>query len=249
MNNLLVTSNIVFPIFLVMLIGFLARHFGLMNEETTKGCNKLVFRVFLPVSLCRSIMRVDPNKSMSPSLLLFAMLGTLAVFALCMLLIPRIEPENSRRGVMIQGIFRSNYAIFGIPLTEALFPQGDGGVAAMMVVAVIPIFNVLAVITLEIFRGGRFDLKRIVIGVLKNPLIWGCLIGFVIMRAGIPVPSVINSTVDKLASVASPLALFALGASLRPGKLAGNARALAVSVSARLLVVPAIMLAIAYAVG
>ena len=93
MNNLLVTSNIVYPIFLLMLIGFLARHFGLMNEETTKGCNKLVFRVFLPVSLCRSIMRVDPNKTMSPSLLLFAMLGTLAVFAVCMLLIPRIEPE------------------------------------------------------------------------------------------------------------------------------------------------------------
>ncbi|MBQ8954414.1 MAG: AEC family transporter, partial [Clostridia bacterium] len=190
MDNFLLTCNIVLPIFLVMLIGFLARHFGLMSEETVKGCNKLVFRIFLPVSLCRSIMRVSSDSAMSGALPLFSMVGTLIVFAVCMLVIPRVEPENSRRGVMIQGIFRSNYAIFGIPLTQALFPQGDGGVAAMMVVAVIPVFNVLAVITLEIFRGGKFDLKRIVIGVLKNPLIWGCLIGYIVMKTGIPVPSV-----------------------------------------------------------
>ncbi len=249
MNNFLLTCNIVFPIFLVMLIGFLARRFGLMNEETVKGCNKLVFRIFLPVSLCRSIMNVDPNNGISGTLPLFAMAGALAIFAVCMVLIPRVEPENSRRGVMIQGIFRSNYAIFGIPLTQSLFPQGDGGVAAMMVVAVIPIFNVLAVITLEIFRGGKFDLKRIILGVLKNPLIWGCLIGFVIMKAGIPVPSVIGKTVDSLASLASPLALFALGASLKPGKIAGNAKALAISVIGRLLAVPAVMLTAAYLLG
>ena len=249
MNNFLLTCNIVFPIFLVMLIGFLARRFGLMDEATVKGCNKLVFRIFLPVSLCRSIMRVDSSTAMSGALPLFAMAGTLAVFAVCMLLIPRIEPENSRRGVMIQGIFRSNYAIFGIPLTQALFPQGDGGVAAMMVVAVIPVFNVLAVVTLEIFRGGRFDLKRIVIGVLKNPLIWGCLIGYAVMKTGLKLPSVVNSTVDSLASLASPLALFVLGASLKPGKVAGNIRALLVSVGGKLLAVPAVMLAIAYLLG
>ena len=249
MNNLLVTSNIVFPIFLVMLIGFLARRFGLMNEETVKGCNKLVFRVFLPVSLCRSIMRVSAEMSLSGALPLISSLGTIAVFAVCMLLIPRFEPENSRRGVMIQGIFRSNYAIFGVPLAQALYPQGDGGVAAMMVVAVIPVFNILAVVTLEIFRGGRFDLKRIVIGVLKNPLIWGCLIGFIIMKTGLKLPSVINSTVDSLASLASPLALFTLGASLKPGKVAGNAKALLVSVGAKLVIVPVVMLIIAYALG
>ncbi len=248
-NNLLLTANIVFPIFLVMLIGYIARRSGLMDEATVKGCNKLVFRIFLPVSLCRSIMRVTSDSAMSGALPLFAALGTLATFLACMLIIPRIEKENSRRGVLIQGIFRSNYAIFGIPLTEALFPQGDGGIAAMMVVAVIPVFNVLAVVTLETFRGGKFDLKRIVLGVLKNPLIWGCAIGFVVMKTGLRLPQAIDSTVDKLASLASPLALFALGASMRPGKVAGNARARAMSVSARLVIAPAVMLAIAYALG
>ena len=249
MENLLLTGNIVFPIFLVMLIGYIARQTGLVNEETVKGCNKLVFRIFLPVSLGRSIMRVDSSAAMPGSLLLYAAAGTFVTFLVGMLLIPRIEKENSRRGVMIQGIFRSNYAIFGIPLSEALFPQGDGGIAAMMVVAAIPVFNVLAVVTLEIFRGGKFDIRRIVLGVLKNPLIWGCMIGFAILKSGLTLPSAINSTIDKLASIASPLALFVLGASLKPSAFKGNGKALALSVSGKLLIEPVIMLFIAYLLG
>ena len=43
----------------------------------------------------------------------------------------------------------------------------------MMVIATIPVFNVLAVISLEFFRGGKCDFKRVALGVLKNPLILG----------------------------------------------------------------------------
>ena len=247
MNNLIVTTNIVLPIFLVMAIGFIARRIGLIDDHTVSGCNKLVFRVFLPVSLARSIMRAEG--SLGGGLPLFAALGTIATFALGMLIVPRVVKENSRRGVIIQGLFRSNYAIFGIPLSEALFPMGDGGVAAMMVAAVIPTFNILAVITLEIFRGGKFDVKRIALGVLKNPLIWGCAIGYALMKANLALPSFVNSTIDKLAAVASPLALFVLGAAIRPGKLKGNARALIASVTGRLVLSPLVMLPIAYALG
>ena len=137
MTNLIVTTNIVLPIFLVMAVGFIARRIGLIDEKTVSGCNRLVFRVFLPTSLARSIMRAEG--SLGGALPLFAALGTIATFAVGMLIVPRIVKENSRRGVIIQGLFRSNYAIFGIPLSEALFPMGDGGVAAMMVAAVIPV--------------------------------------------------------------------------------------------------------------
>ena len=248
-SNLIVTCNVVLPLFLVMLIGYLARVFGLIDERVAKGCNKLVFRLFLPVSLCRSIMRVSGGAPLSAGLVLFTVGGVFAVFLLGMLLIPRIEKDDRKRGVMVQGLFRSNYAIFGVPLCEALFPQGDGGVSAMMVAVVIPLFNALAVISLETFRGGRFDIKKILLGVVKNPLIWGCAIGFVIMKTGLALPGFIDSTVDKLASIASPLALFVLGASLQPGRIKGNFRQLAVDVSARLVIIPAIMLTAAYFLG
>ena len=249
LNNLIVTSDIVLPLFLVMLVGYLCRVGGLISEDTAKGCNKLVFRIFLPLSLCRSIMRVPKGQVLAPGLIGFTVAGVLIVFFIGMLLIPRIEKDNRKRGVMLQGLFRSNYAIFGVPLCEALFPQGDGGVAAMMVAVVIPLFNVLAVVSLETFRGGQFNIKKIALGVVKNPLIWGCLAGYIVMQTGIALPVIVTSTVDKLASVASPLALFVLGASLKPGRIKDNVRQLCVTVTARLVVVPALALGAAYLIG
>lgn len=249
MENLLLTINIILPIFLVMVIGYVCKQTGLVSEETISGMNKLVFRLFLPASLCQSVMKAEPGSIVNPSVLAVGFLGTFAVFLIALLIIPRIEKENARRGVMIQGIFRSNYAIFGVPLAEALFPAGDGGVAAMMVIAIVPLFNVLGVITLEAFRGGKPNLKKILIGIAKNPLIWGCLAGLFLMQAHVTLPQFAASTLSKLASIASPLALFMLGGSINLSEFRHNARSLAVSVSGKLLIAPLFVLAAAYLIG
>lgn len=249
MSNFLLTVDIVLPIFLVMAVGFLCKQARWVSAENVSAINKLVFKVFLPVSLCQSLMKLDKDTIVSPGVLLFAFAGTLIVFLVAFMLIPRIEKDNARRGVMIQGLFRSNYAIFGIPLCEALFPQGDGGVAAMMVIATVPLFNVLGVISLESFRGGRANIKKILIGIAKNPLIWGCIIGYLIMQSGIQLPGFVMATISKLASIASPLALFVLGGSINLQSFGKNIRPLSIAVLGRLVVVPALALTVACACG
>lgn len=249
MDNFLLTLNIVLPIFLVMVAGFACRRGGLVSTEGISAINKLVFKVFLPCSLCKSLMNVDPNSIVNPGVLAFAFVGVFIVFLLGFVIIPRIEKDNRRRGVMIQGLFRSNYAIFGIPVCEALFPQGDGGVAAMMVIATVPLFNALAVVSLESFRGGRVNVKKILVGIAKNPLIWGCVIGYLLMQFKVPVPEFATSTLSKLASVASPLALFALGGSINLQTFKHNARPLSIVVLGRLVVIPLLSLLCAYIAG
>lgn len=249
MENFLLTLNIVLPIFLVMAVGFACRRGGLVSAEGISSINKLAFKVFLPCSLCKSLMNVDPNSIVNSSVLAFAFVGVILVFLLGFLIIPRIEKVNARRGVMIQGLFRSNYAIFGIPVCEALFPQGDGGVAAMMVIATVPLFNALAVVSLESFRGGLVNLKKILIGIVKNPLIWGCVIGYLLMQFKIPVPEFAVSTLSKLASIASPLALFALGGSINLQTFRHNSRPLSIVVLGRLVVIPLIALLFAFIAG
>lgn len=249
MTNLVLTVNIVLPIFLVMMAGYGAKQLGWMTSENVSAMNKLVFKIFLPVSLCKSLMKVEPDAFVNPTVLAFGFIGIIIIALLAFLIIPRLEKENSRRGVMIQGIFRSNYAIFGIPLCEALFPQGDGGVAAMMVVASVPLFNALSVVTLEVFRGGKPNVRKILIGIAKNPLIWGVMVGYMIMQFRIPVPMVIESTISKLAAVASPLALFTLGGSINLRAFKNNTRQLVISLSSKLLIAPLLMLSVAYAMG
>ncbi|MBR0463321.1 MAG: AEC family transporter [Clostridia bacterium] len=249
LGHFVVTCNIVLPLFIVMLVGFCASRFGLITDETARGCNKLVFRIFLPVSLCRSIMRVGSGDVLSGKLVAFTIIGIAAVFLVSMLLVPRLEKDDRKRGVMVQCLFRSNYALFGVPLCEALFPQGDGGVSAMMVAIVVPVFNILAVVAMEVFRGGSVNVKKILLGIVKNPLIWGCAVGLIVKAAGLRLPDFIGGAVDRLAAIASPLALFVLGASLKPGRIRENAGNLAVTVPGRLVVVPLIALSAAYAMG
>lgn len=249
MNNLLLTVNIVLPIFLVMVVGFVCRRTGLVSAESISAINKLVFRIFLPCSLCKSLMNIDPGSIVNPGVLAFGFAGTIAVFLAAFLIVPRFEKDNTRRGVMIQGIFRSNYAIFGIPICEALFPQGDGGVAAMMVIATVPLFNVLSVISLESFRGGRVNLKKVLSGIAKNPLIWGCVIGYLLMQLSVPIPEFATSALSKLASIASPLALFVLGGSINLQSFKKNIRPVSIVTACRLIIAPLAMLLLAFLLG
>lgn len=249
MENFVLTLNIVLPVFLVMVIGFCCRRSGLVSAEGISALNKLVFKLFLPCSLCKSLMNVKQDSIVNPGVLIFGFIGVIVVCLLGFLIIPRIEKDNRRRGVMIQGLFRSNYAIFGIPICEALFPQGDGGVAAMMVIATVPLFNALAVISLESFRGGRVNIKKILIGIAKNPLIWGCVIGYLLMQFRVPVPEFAASTLNKLASIASPLALFALGGSINLQSFRNNMKPLSIVVLGRLVVIPLAALLVAFLAG
>ena len=255
MTNLLLTTNIVLPIFLLMAVGFCCRQLSIVNEAGFSAINKAVFRIFLPASLCQSIMSIDPDSIVNPSALLFAAVGVTVIFLLGCLIVPRLVKDNRRRGVIIQDLYRSNYAIFGLPVCEALFPQGDGGMAAMMVVIAIPLFNAYSVIALERYRdhgegdGGKVNFRKIFLGIAKNPLIHGCLIGLVIMQLHIPIPQFAAATLSKLAVIASPLALFALGGAINPQALRGNTKSLCAMVFIRLLFIPAIALSAAYALG
>ena len=120
MENFLISFRVVFPIFLMMALGFLIKKIKLVNETTVKQINNVVFRVFLPTMIFKNVYESELRKVLNPRLILFAALCVLGCIALLFLIIPLIEKDNSRRGVLIQGIFRSNFVIFGLPITEAL---------------------------------------------------------------------------------------------------------------------------------
>lgn len=160
------------------------------------------------------------------------------MFFLLMAVVPRIEPDKRKCGAMIQAMFRSNYAYFGIPLVQAIFPQSDTSVASLLVVIVVPLFNVLAVVVLEMFRGGKADPRQIIKKILTNPLIIGSLAGLIILITGIRIPSILQKPIDDLSKVATPLALFLLGASIDFSKTGAHVRQLSLCVLAKLVVFP-----------
>ena len=249
MDDLLFSLNTVFPLLGLLPIGFAARRLGIIGESAARQINACVFKIFLPLLLCFNIVDTKLGASFDGRTLLYAFVTTLSCFGVLFFVTPRLCHDRASCGVLIQGIARSNYAIFGIPLVSMMYPNADTSIAVIMVAVVVPVFNVLSTIALMVFAGERTHPLRILKGVLLNPLIIATLAGFLLWYFQIPLPTMIETPLRNLGSIATPLALFILGASLDFGKARANGKLLVISVTGRLIGVPLIFLSLAIALG
>lgn len=242
MQNFLISFNVVFPIAVMMALGYLLKVIKLMNETTVKQVNNVIFRVFLPTMIFKNVYESVISDVFDPKLVLFSIGSVCVIILLLFIVIPLIVKENSRRGVLIQGIFRSNFVIFGIPVTEALCGKGVTGAASVLIALIIPIFNFAAVISLEAFNGNKPDFKKILKGIVTNPLIIASVLGLLINISGIRFFGVIEKSMGNIASITTPLALIILGASINFKTVGSNLRYIIGGIGARLVLVPAICL-------
>ncbi len=238
MENLIISFNVVLPLFLCMALGYFLKWIKLYDDATLKTINKLVFKVFLPIYLFRSIYTTDLSAVFNPKLILFAVLGILVWFVILMLVVPRIEKDNAKRGVMVQAMFRSNFVLYGLPVAVSLCGEENIGATSLMIGIVVPIFNILAVITLETFRGGKPSVAKMAKGIATNPLIIASVIGIAFYCLNIKLPTAVEKTVTDLGRVATPLALVALGGEFKFHKVKGNLKQLIIAVCGKLVISP-----------
>lgn len=243
MESLLFSAKTVLPLLIMMAVGFAARHLGWVDNHATRQMNACVFRIFLPLLLTFNIMDTPQDAAVDGRTLIYALITTLLCFAVLFTLIPRLVKERRDRGVIIQCVARSNYAIFGIPLVNMMYPNADVSIAAMMVAIVVPVFNVMSTIALMVNGSDQKpDAKMILKGVVTNPLIIATAAGFLLWQLNVTLPVVLDKPLRNLANISSPLALFVLGASLDFGKAKANAKLLTWSVLGRLVFVPGVFL-------
>ena len=245
MENFLISFNVVFPIFTLMVIGFFLKKINLFNDTTVKQVNASVFKVFLPASIFKNVYESEIAEVFNSKLIAFSVICVLMTIMILFVVIPIFEKDNIKRGVLIQGIFRANFVIFGIPVSQALCGDAVSGSAAVLIAVIIPIFNFAAVIALEVFNRNKINFLKIIKGIITNPLIISSLLGLVINFAGIKFPTVVESSVKNLASIATPLALVMLGASINLKAIRKNVGELLVGVLGKLVIVPAICLSLA----
>lgn len=221
----------------------------MVDDKGLNQMNKLCFKVFLPIYLFNSVYSTDLSAAFNGKLIAFSVIAVLALFAALMIVIPRMEKDNAKRGVIIQAIFRSNFVLFGLPVATSLCGEEGIGPTSLLVGIVVPIFNVLAVITLEVFRGGKPNVKKMVKGVLTNPLIIASLLGILCYFLKIQLPYAVQKAVTDLGRVATPLSLVALGGFFIFGKVREYMKQLLIAVIGKLFVGTLIMVAIGVMLG
>jgi predicted permease len=237
------------PLFLVMALGYLCRRLNFINSETVNKMNNVAFRIFIPVMVCQNILQAERNFDSGAKIFIFAAVSVTLSFLLMWLVVPFFEKDNRKKAVIIQGIGRSNYVLFGVPIVKAMCPDDNYSIAAFLVIIVIPLFNALSVVILEVYRGERASLKKILLGIIKNPLIIASAIGFILINIPMEYPYAITKAVSDVSSMATPLALFLLGASFEIKKVKSNIKPLAMGLFGKLILMPAIFIPIAILLG
>lgn len=249
LSNFLVCAEAVIPMIILMAIGMIVRKAGIVNRAENRHLNRMVFVVFFSVMMFANLYDTDLLQVVEWHIIAYAV-GTLAVIYFgALLFVLKIEKSKKTRGAMIQAIYRSNFVIMGIPVVANFYGHGNMPVTAMLVSIIVPLYNVLAVITLEVFRGGKVRGGEILFGIIKNPLIIGGIAGIVAALTGFKMPGVFESLMNEMAAVATPMALVILGISFDFSSVRRCGRNLVIAVACKLVVVPAIFLPIAAMLG
>ena len=217
-TDFLFSINATLPVFAVMVLGWLLRRGGFLTDGFCKVGNKLVFRLCLPAMLLRQMTAMRPGDLTDGGFLAFAFAGTLATVLLFWLLARRLLRDKTLVGAFAQGAFRGNTALLGTVLLESIC--GSRAYAPLIILAAVPLYNVLSVVilSLEAGGGGKLDRARLtgaLKGVAKNPILWGILLGLPFAMFSLPVPAAADKVLSMLGDLASPLSLVVIGADFR----------------------------------
>lgn len=247
--------NAILPIILLIALGYFLRQKNFLTDEFLKVGNKFVFKVCLLCLLFINVYSIESFNDIDWSIVIFSVSAIFLIFGLGMLYVKFFIPENKQKGVVLQCLFRSNYAIIGLPLAASL--GGDKGleVAAILSAFSIPIFNILAVLALSMYSNGKADYKKVLLNICKNPLIIGVVLGLVALgiRSFIPLNEsgelvfsfskdvkFLYKAVENISKIASPLALVILGGTFNFSQTKGMLKQVVSGTVGRTIIVPLI---------
>lgn len=249
LQALSIAFHAIVPLFLIIAVGYTVKRLGWIGPEEVRRFNKVCFYTFMPVMLFYNIYTSDFSHAVRLPYALFVVGMALAMILLAFLITLAAEKTPERRGVMIQAAFRSNFVLLGLPIAEELLPGANFGITALMIAIVVPIYNMMSVVVLEYFRGGKPKLGEVLLAVIRNPLIIASIVGLLMKVLHITLPEVLVSFAGKMNSAATPLILLLLGASFETREIARYKKELLVCVGLRLVVFPGAILTLAAALG
>ena len=214
MENLIFSLNATVPVFLMMILGLVFKKIGWIDDVFASKMNKFVFMIPLPVLVFEDLATVDFSKVWDIKFVLFCFIVTLISITISFL-ISCLLGDKSIRGEFIQAAYRSSAALLGIAFIQNIY--GNAGMAPLMIIGSVPLYNMMAVIVLSVFKPGQSGLDRTVVkktikGIVTNPILIGIVAGLVWSALKIPMPAIPKKVISSIGNVATPMGLMAMGA-------------------------------------
>lgn len=253
MENFIYSVNVTLPIFLVMVIGYILRQIGMLNDNFVTVANRFNFKVTLPFMLFRDISGVDIKAVFDLKYVLFCAIASTVCFWAIWGGVKLFLKDKSMRGAFVQASFRSSAAVMGLAFIENIY--GISAMGPLMIVSAVPLYNIFSVIVLT-FEGEHAaeenqtqKIKAACINIAKNPIILGILAGLVVGLFGWDFPIAFDKTVNSVAQMATPLALITIGAGFEGRKALAKMKPTIAASFIKLVLQPLVFLPVAAQMG
>lgn len=252
MENFLTCINILAPIFLLVGLGYWLKVRQVIDQNFIDKGVHLVFYVLLPCSLFMNIYGSEFSAIFNPGLVAFVVLIHLAVTSLLAWVLPHFVKDREQCGVTVQGCFRGNVLLLGLPLAYNMYGADGVGPTSLIMAYSIPLYNILAVVVLTMFSGekrGKIHWKEVLLGICKNPLVVGTVLAIPFAVFRLPLPQIATDVIADLGSIGSPLGLLLLGAQMKFSTIRENRKPLFLAIVFKLVLFPLICMALAALLG
>ncbi len=257
MENLIFSLNATLPIFALMILGYIFNKIGIIDEKAAAWMNKFVFKIALPVLVFEDLESQDFAGTWNGKFVLFCFVVTSLSIIIISLLSLFVIKDKAERGEFIQSSYRSSAALLGIAFIHNIYGEASSGMAPLMILGSVPLYNIFAVIVLMVTaqntESSSNDKKKLIkntlYGIITNPIILGIVIGLIWSLIKIPMPKMCGTIVSNIAALATPLGLMSMGATFDLKKAAGKVKTALVASIIKLFVLVAIFMPIAVRMG
>ncbi|PKM50332.1 MAG: AEC family transporter [Firmicutes bacterium HGW-Firmicutes-7] len=256
MDNLLFSFNAVFPLILIVALGTFLKWIQILDDSFIDKCNKFCFLVAFPIQLFYNIYHIDFSRETDWRLLIFIVCSIVVMVTLLVWLVPKFIKDQDKHGAFIQGAYRSNFLLIGLPLARNLFGETGVAVASVALPIVVPVYNFLAVFVLTVFANNedykekpKVSYVQLIVAILKNPLIIASVLGLIFSIINIPIPTFLNRAMGDVGGIATPLALILLGGQFSFSALHGRLKLAFIATLFRLIFLPIIIIGVAVLLG
>ena len=253
MENFIYSINVTMPIFLVMVIGYILKQIGMLNDNFVTVANKFNFKVTLPFMLFKDIAGVDIKAVFDIKYVLFCAIVSTICFWVVWGTAKLLVRDKTIRGAFVQSSFRGSAAVMGLAFIQNIY--GSSAMGPLMIVSAVPLYNIFSVIVLTFEANDstgidkKAKIRQAGINICKNPIILSILAGLIVGLLEIQFPTLVNKTVRNVAQMATPLALITIGAGFEGRKaLAKIAPTMAASMI-KLVLQPLVFLPVAAWMG
>ena len=253
LENFIYSINVTLPIFLVMVIGYILKQTGMLNDNFVTVANRFNFKVTLPFMLFKDISRVDIRAVFDIRYVLFCALVSTACFWLIWGGTKLFVKDKSIRGAFVQASFRGSAAVMGLAFIQNIY--GESAMGPLMIVSAVPLYNIFSVLVLT-FESNEAEslnkkerIKQAFINIAKNPIIISILLGLIVGLIGIDFPELIDKTVNSVSQMATPLALITIGAGFEGRKALAKMKPTIAAAMIKLVIQPLLFLPVAAWMG